>query len=174
MASRAGLADSKAAKRDLKEYGFLAWLEEHLQLHERKTNLWCIRLDDFEAGSTDHSDSDNTKSLNIEHDDLYCARKKMETTQICTKVSDVKQIHTETTLKNWSCSTSWIVCFIKYPWSWSSDVWQFFQAPRVLINYTSPFPRLDDSTRTFAINKPCGTVTGIFCLLKIIVQWNYG
>ena len=39
LASRAGLADSKAAKRDLKEYGFLAWLEEHLQLHERKTNL---------------------------------------------------------------------------------------------------------------------------------------
>ena len=75
MASRAGLADVKAAKRDLKEYGFLAWLEKHLQLHERKTNLWSIRLDNFEAGSTDHSASDNTKSLNTEHD-LNCARKK--------------------------------------------------------------------------------------------------
>ena len=96
LVSRAGLADVKAAKTDLKEYGFLAWLEEHLQLHERKTNLWSIRLDDFEAGSTDHSASDNIKSLNTEHD-LNCARKKMETTQICTKVSDVKQIQTVTT-----------------------------------------------------------------------------
>ena len=96
MASRAGLADVEAATRDLKEYGFLAWLEEHFQLHETKTNLWSIRLDNFEAGSTDHSVSDNTKSLNTEHD-LNCARKKMETTQICTKVSDVKQIQTVTT-----------------------------------------------------------------------------
>ena len=39
LASRAGLADVEAATRDLKEYGFLAWLEEHFQLHETKTNL---------------------------------------------------------------------------------------------------------------------------------------
>ena len=85
----AGLVDVEAAKRDLKEYGFLAWLEEHLQLRETKTNLRSIRLDDFESGSTDHSDSDDTESLNIEPD-LNRARKKMKTTSICTKVSDDK------------------------------------------------------------------------------------
>ena len=57
-ASKAGLADVEAAKRDLKEYGFLAWLEEHLQLRETKANLQSIRLDDFELGSTDNSGSD--------------------------------------------------------------------------------------------------------------------
>ena len=98
-ASGAGLADVKAVKRDLKEYGFLAWLEEHLQLREIKVNLQSIRLDDFESGSTDNSDSDSTESLNIEPD-LNCARKKMETIPICNKVSDDKQIQTVTTQKN--------------------------------------------------------------------------
>ena len=51
-ATGAGLADVEAAKRDLKEYGFLAWLEEHLQLRETKTNLRSIILDDFDSGST--------------------------------------------------------------------------------------------------------------------------
>ena len=88
-ASGAGLADIEAAKRDLKEYGFLTWLEEHHQLRETKTNLRSIRLDDFESGSTDHSDSDDTESLNIEPD-LNRARKKMKPTSICTKVSDDK------------------------------------------------------------------------------------
>ena len=88
-ASGAGLADVKAVKRDLKEYGFLAWLEEHLQLRETKTNIRSIRLDDFESGSTEHSDSDDTESLNIEPD-LNLARKKMKTTSVCTKVSDGK------------------------------------------------------------------------------------
>ena len=86
-ASKAGLADVEAAKRDLKEYGFLAWLEEHLQLRETKANLQSIRLDDFELGSTDNSGSDDTQSLNIEPD-LNRDRKKMETTPIYTKVSD--------------------------------------------------------------------------------------
>ena len=85
-ASGEGLADVEAAKRDLKECGFLAWLEEHLQLHETKANLQSIRLDDFESGSTDNSSSEDRQSLNIEPD----LRKNMETTPICTKVSDDK------------------------------------------------------------------------------------
>ena len=89
LASGVGLADVEAADRDLKEYGFLAWLEEHLQLHETKTNLRSIRLDYFESGSTDHSDSNDTESLNIEPD-LNRGRKKMKTTPNCTKVSDDK------------------------------------------------------------------------------------
>ena len=88
-ASGAGLADIEAAKRDLKEYCFLAWLEEHLQSRETKTNLQSIRLGNFESGSTDHSDSDDTESLNIEPD-LNRARKKMKPTPICTKLSDDK------------------------------------------------------------------------------------
>ena len=89
IVSGAGLADAKAVKRDLKEYGFLAWLDEHLQLRETKTNIRSIRLDDFESDSTEHSDSDDTESLNIEPD-LNLARKKMKTTSVCTKVSDGK------------------------------------------------------------------------------------
>ena len=93
-ASGPGLADVKAAKRDLKEYGFLSCLEEYLQLSETKTNLRSFRLDDFESGSTDHSDSDDTESLNIELDLNRASKKKkkkkMKTTPICTKVSDDK------------------------------------------------------------------------------------
>ena len=75
-ASGPGLADVEAAKRDLKEYGFLSWLEEYLQLSETKTNLRSFRLDDFESGSTDHSDSDDTESLNIELDLNGASKKK--------------------------------------------------------------------------------------------------
>ena len=79
----------KSAKRDLKEYGFLAWLEEHLQLRETKTNLRGFRLDDLESGSTDHLDSDDTESLDVEPD-LDRGRKKMKTIRVCIKVSDDK------------------------------------------------------------------------------------
>ena len=89
VVSRAVLANVEAAKRDLTEYGFLAWLEEHLQLSETKTNLRSFRLDDFEPGSTYHSDSDDTEPLNIEPD-LNRAWEKIKTTLICTKVSDDK------------------------------------------------------------------------------------
>ena len=85
-ASGAGLADVEAAKRVLKEYSFLAWFDEHLQLRETKTNLRSIRLHDFESGSTDHSHSDDTESLNIKPD-LNRARKRMKTTPICNKIS---------------------------------------------------------------------------------------
>ena len=87
----AGLADVETAKGDLKKYGFLAWLEEHFQLSETKTNLTksSIRSGDFESGTTDHSDSDDTESLNIEPD-LNRAKRTMKTTPICTKVSDDK------------------------------------------------------------------------------------
>ena len=89
VVSRAGLADVEAAKRDLTEYGFLAWLEEHLQLSETKTNLRSFRLDDFEPRSPYHSDSDDTEPLNIEPD-LNLVWEKIKTTLICTKVSDDK------------------------------------------------------------------------------------
>ena len=90
-ASGPGLADVEAAKRDLKEYGFLSWPEKYLQLSETKTNLRSFRLDDFESGSTDHSDPDDTESLNIELDlNRASKKKKMKTTPICTKVSDDK------------------------------------------------------------------------------------
>ena len=88
-ASGPGLADVEAAKRDLKEYGFLSWPEKYLQLSETKTNLRSFRLDDFEPGSTYHSDSDDTEPLNIEPD-LNRAWEKIKTTLICTKVSDDK------------------------------------------------------------------------------------
>ena len=77
--SRAGLANVEATERDLKEYGFLAWLEEYLQLRETKTNLTSFRLDDLEPGSTDHSDFDDTESLDIEPN-LNRVRKNMKTT----------------------------------------------------------------------------------------------
>ena len=76
-ASGPGLADVEAAKRDLKEYGFLSWPEKYLQLSETKTNLRSFRLDDFESGSTDHSDPDDIEPLNIELD-LNRASKKNE------------------------------------------------------------------------------------------------
>ena len=75
-ASGPGLADVEAAKRDLKEYGFLSWPEKYLQLSETKTNLRSFRLDDFESGSTDHSDPDDTESLNIELDLNRASKKK--------------------------------------------------------------------------------------------------
>ena len=43
-----GLADVEAAKKDLKQFGFLAWLE-HLQLRETIINLRSFRIDDFES-----------------------------------------------------------------------------------------------------------------------------
>ena len=88
-ATGAGLADAEAVKRDLKEYGLLAWLEEHLQLRKTKTSITGFRLDDLESGSTDHLDFDDTESLDFEPD-LDRGRKKMKTTRVCIKVSDDK------------------------------------------------------------------------------------
>ena len=66
--SRSSLADVEAANRDLKEYIFLVWLAEHLQLYETKKNIIGFRLDDVESGSTDHSDFGDTELLDIEAD----------------------------------------------------------------------------------------------------------
>ena len=116
-ASGPGLADVEAAKRDLKEYGFLSWPEKYLQLSETKTNLRSFRLDDFESGSTDHSDPDDTESLNIELDLNRASKKKKKwkLPQFVPKYPMIKQIQTVATQKKiWNCSTSWIVCFTKY------------------------------------------------------------
>ena len=81
MASELGLVDLEAAKRDLKEYDYLVWLEEHLQFRYTKANLRGFRLDDLKLGSSDHSGSYDTKSLEIEAD-LNRDKKKMKTTPI--------------------------------------------------------------------------------------------
>ena len=52
---------------------------------ETRTTLRSFRLDNLELGSTDHSDSDSTESLDIKPD-LNRARKKMKSNLICTKV----------------------------------------------------------------------------------------
>ena len=49
LAPGVGLADVEAAKRGLKQFGFLAWLEEHLQIRETIINLRSFRIDDFES-----------------------------------------------------------------------------------------------------------------------------
>ena len=95
LATGADLADVKAAKRNFKEYDFLAWLEENFQQCETGTSLRCFRLEGLESGSTDHLDSDNTKSVDIEADLNRASKKKKKkrkkkTTAICTKVSDNK------------------------------------------------------------------------------------
>ena len=46
--------------------GSLTWLKERLQLRETKTNFEDFRLEVLESGSTDHSDSDDAKPLDIE------------------------------------------------------------------------------------------------------------
>ena len=60
------MADVEAAERDYKKNGSLTWLKERLQLRETKTNFEDFRLEVLESGSTDHSDSDDAKPLDIE------------------------------------------------------------------------------------------------------------
>ena len=80
--SGAGLDDVEEAKKKFKEYDFFAWIEEHLQLRETKTNL---RPDDHES-STDQSDNDDIRSFDTETD-LASSRKKMRPTPGCSNIS---------------------------------------------------------------------------------------
>lgn len=66
-ASGAGLADVESCIKDLKEYSFLSWLDQHSALRESKTNIADTDNDDYDSEHEDSEKEEDSQQEALSH-----------------------------------------------------------------------------------------------------------